>query len=107
MNPGTADQKSEARNPKEIRSPKAEDPSSPAVRDFGIRNSGFFRASGFGIRNSGSGRPLAPQWASSTIGRRSDAVGATRVGATVLPLPEGEGRGEGEQVARAVRVSKT
>ena len=46
---------------------------------------------------AGRGRALAPRWASSAVVRRTNAVRSVRSSATVLPLPEGEGRGEGKE----------
>ena len=40
---------------------------------------------------------MAPQWDCSAVARRTDAIRSVPDGATVLPLPEGEGRGEGNE----------
>jgi len=50
---------------------------------------------------------VALLWASSAGVRRTDAIRSVRGSATVLPLPKGEGRGEGERIVRAVSASTT
>src|SRR6058998_3299133 len=54
----------------------------------------------------GEGGSRLRYWAPSAIVRRTDANRFVRDGASVLPLPEGEGRGEGERVFRTVRLFK-